>query len=259
VVLEDDAVQLQVMSLQLQAQGLEPHGCTSPEEALRQIAAMPPGPLTVLMDLRMPQMQPREFCRQARAVAPQVRIVGCSASQPEADIVAALDQFLLKPVDGATMARAIVSREERKEATGKKPSASVTAPAVDLHGETFDTLARSMSPAMLRALYAAYFTDAEQRMLTMRVAQAGGDAEAMKRSAHTLKGASGMLGVQAVAQAAFAVETLAASVLAEAPLLLDELQQRLDRAHNATREKLDTLSASANIAMVSPTAEATES
>jgi HPt (histidine-containing phosphotransfer) domain-containing protein/ActR/RegA family two-component response regulator len=257
VVLEDDAVQLQVMSLQLQAQGLEPHGCATPEGALRQIAAMPPGPLTVLMDLRMPQMQPLEFCRQARTLAPRVRIVGCSASQPEAEIVAALDQFLLKPVDGAALARAILSREEQKEATGKKPSASVAAPPVDLHGETFDNLARSMSPVMLRSLYAAYFTDAEQRLRAMRSAQAGGDAEAMQRSAHTLKGASGMLGVQAVAQAAFAVETLAAKSLAEAPLLLDELQQRLERAHNATQEKLDTLGA--NLAMVSPTAEATES
>lgn len=232
VLLEDDPLQLQVLTLQLLAQALKARGCATPQQALQQVAAAPPGAVTLLMDVHIPNMQPLEFCRQVRALRPGVRLVGCSASQPPPEVLAAFDQFVLKPADGPALSAAAFPGH-----------ANIGEARAYINIGTFENLARSMSPAMLRSLYAAYFKDAEHRLLAMESACSEKDAGAMQRSAHTLKGASGMLGVQAVAQAAFALETLDTIAFSQAPELLSHLHQRLDRARNAIQAKLDTLTA----------------
>ena len=254
VVLEDDPVQSQVMALQLEAQGWAARCCGTAQEAMREIGELAGGPVTLLMDLNVPGMTPVEFCREARALASAVWIVGCSASQPGAEVRAALDHFLMKPLDRFELLDAVSSNESGPSPALAEPKAPEHRRA--LHAETFDNLARAMTPEMLRSLYSAFFIDAEQRLGAMQAAQTQGNADAMKFSAHTLKGASGMLGAQAVAQTALAIEQLGANAVAEAPPLLHELRHRLDQAQRTVREKLDTVSG--NIAVVSPTAEAQE-
>lgn len=240
VLLEDDSLQMQVLSLQLRAEGLAPLCCGTGDEALQQIAAAAPGELTLLMDVQVAHVQPVEFCRQVRALFPAARIVGCSASRPAERVLAAFDDFCLKPVAGRALADAAFPKD-----------AKAGGPVAELNVDTFENLARSMSPAMLRSLFAAYFKDAEQRLSGMDAAYATADVAAVKRYAHTLKGSSGMLGVQAVAQAAFALETLDAP--AQAPLLLAALRRRLAHARDAIHAKLDTLSA--EVAMVPSTTD----
>jgi HPt (histidine-containing phosphotransfer) domain-containing protein len=63
-----------------------------------------------------------------------------------------------------------------------------------------------MPPGAIRELYTVYVEDTRRRIGELELFSAAGDAEAMRRCAHALKGAAAMAGVPGIASIAAGIE-----------------------------------------------------
>ena len=86
-------------------------------------------------------------------------------------------------------------------------------------------------------LVQSFQRDGEQRLTTLRSALESGDADAVRRQAHSFKGSSGNLGAQRVMSLCLNIEQhAAAGELDAVPPLLEELDAQFLLACNALNE-----------------------
>jgi CheY-like chemotaxis protein len=199
------------------------------------------GLVTVLMDLHMPDTGPSQLAATLRAAAPDVRVVGMSASQPEESLRMELDAFLLKPFDSDALGQAMCSCHDTIATAhaGKRPQRS---PRV-LDEAIFHRFAAMLPPRALASLYTAYFYDAEQRLQILRTASISCKADEFQRASHALKGSSAMLGLTMVAQRASLMEELDPTmILLHGPESLLLLRKEVERAQSLIHMRLQTMS-----------------
>lgn len=149
----------------------------------------------VLLDLQMPELSGFEVASQIRARqrdnGTRVPIVAMTARATKGDrercLSAGMDGFLAKPIQAAELFAA-VEQANAPVADAKGPSEPPAAT-----GEPFDAaraLARVAGDrALLRELAEILKSDAPKRLAEIRRAAAEGDADALSRAAHALKGA----------------------------------------------------------------------
>jgi len=86
------------------------------------------------------------------------------------------------------------------------------------------------NPDLIITIIDSFLDDCPDYMEAIREAVERGDAEALKREAHGLKGAAGSLRAQSVSEAAEALEEIGRSEdFAEGEAALDTLEQEVDR------------------------------
>jgi FixJ family two-component response regulator len=169
----------------------------------------------LFMNVQMPEMDGLEATRLLRAREDgqrRLRIVAMTANAlhgaRESYIAAGMDDFVAKPVQIAELVAAL-----RRAAAARSRSAATEPPALagvepaevapPLEREAFESLQRVMGGADSAAfaeLVCDFLESARSGVETMRAALHGGDAEALSRAAHSLKGMSATFGAFALVQ-----------------------------------------------------------
>jgi PAS domain S-box-containing protein len=174
---EDNPVNQQVAARILEKRG---HGVTvvgNGREAVAAVEAGEPRFDVVLMDVQMPEMDGLEATRAIRArekpAGPRLPIVAMTAHAMEGDrercLAAGMDGYVTKPVDVGRLLQAVESA-----VPGFDPAAAAARLGDD--------------PRLLRELLDLFWADSPRMLDEIEKAIAAGDAAALRRAAHALKG-----------------------------------------------------------------------
>ncbi len=198
----------------------------------------------VLMDVHMPVMDgvaATQAIRNLAGPAGQVCVVALTADvfadTQQRCLAAGVAEVLTKPLSLDTLQALLVRRFG--DAAGVAPSgprpllqpAPGASPGL-LDRATVDSVLGLMGSAQVPALYAGFFSQADDAARRMRESMRDADTDALRRSAHTVKGAALNLGLPALADAAALLSREAGS-LAAAQLAL--AVQRFEEVTAASR------------------------
>jgi signal transduction histidine kinase/DNA-binding response OmpR family regulator len=250
--------------------GLEALGAIEAVGAMQPAPAGSAGPATrpaeppfdlVLMDVHMPVMDGVAATQAIRALPPpagQICVVAITADvfadTQQRCLAAGVAEVVTKPLSlgglQALLARhcanasagladrspAVTDRVHvlaNDQASSQTSGQAAEAPAVLLDHATLRSVRDLMGKSQAPTLYAGFFAQADDAARRMREAMRDADPEALRRSAHMVKGAALNLGLPALAQAATLLSQ-EASTLAAARLAL--AVQRFEEITTATRD-----------------------
>jgi CheY-like chemotaxis protein/HPt (histidine-containing phosphotransfer) domain-containing protein len=211
LVVDDNEVNLRVLSLQAEGCGLPVETCPDGQAALDRIAA---GGITlVLMDCQMPVMDGYEATREIRrrevGTGRHLPIIAVTAhalaENREHCLSSGMDGFLAKPVSQDQLLATI--RSWLHSHPPGKPSAAVPPRPADA---VFDPgplrQLDKAAPGVAREILATMRLDLRQAQTGLPRLLAAADLPALGKAAHKLKGATGSVGAGACAQACAALE-----------------------------------------------------
>ena len=198
----------------------------------------------ILMDVQMPVLDGVAATQAIRALPGppgQVWVVAITADvfadTRQRCLAAGVNELLTKPLSQDAL-QAVLQRRFGARPAGEMPpqgaardGVSTGAPSLLDHA-TLDSVCKLMGRQQVPTLYGGFFTQAEDAARRMRLAMRDADPEALRRSAHNVKGAALNLGLPALAEAA-ALLSREASTLAAAHLAL--AVQRFEEVTAATR------------------------
>jgi len=191
LVVDDDALSRDVLSLLLQQAGYAVDAVESGDAALLHLQTATLAPQVVLTDLQMPGTTGRELAQRMRPLSSPALLLAMSATPPDDGSHHGFDGFLQKPFTMEALAAAIADNTS----TPVKASATKeNGKTVPLDEDIYRKLASSMRPSQLEQLYALSLSDAEARLDRMRSSAANRDDAAYCREAHAIKGSCGMVG-----------------------------------------------------------------
>jgi HPt (histidine-containing phosphotransfer) domain-containing protein len=78
-------------------------------------------------------------------------------------------------------------------------------------------LQAATDPSLMSQIFASFISDGTERIRVLKNAITERDAEALRKTAHALKGACSTIGAQPMADVALRLETLAAAPITETP------------------------------------------
>ncbi len=205
---EDNVVNQQVATLQLQRLGQEPRVVSNGQEALD--AVLLEAFDLVLMDVQMPVMDGLEASRQIRSRVPadrQPRILALTANalveDRDACLAAGMDGHLAKPVRLEELEAAL--RGTIGSAPGTAAPQPATAPAIDepyVDPTVLEALIGRLGdrgPTFRTTLLASFASEASTRLEELADAADEDNAEGVARVAHTLKSGAAALGAHTLA------------------------------------------------------------
>jgi CheY-like chemotaxis protein/HPt (histidine-containing phosphotransfer) domain-containing protein len=205
LLVDDDPIVLELLSLLLADSGTEVARATGGKEGLQ--AVKPPSllPDIILVDHQMPEVSGTDIARYIKSLPhPRPRVIAMSASPLPSHELAFFDHYLAKPIDRDLLLAAIsgapapsVAAPSRRRAAGLSPS---------LDSSTVTKLQAIMPPSAIRELYTVYVADTRQRIREMEQYSAEGDDAGLRRCAHALKGSAAMAGVPGIATIAAGLE-----------------------------------------------------
>jgi PAS domain S-box-containing protein len=192
----------------------------------------------VLMDVEMPEMDGLEATKRIRAQWPGVsgpRIVAMTAKamagDREACLAAGMDDYLSKPIRVEELAAAL-GRTGANEPAGLSPAPG--------DGEVLDASALADlraavdDPAFVADLIGTFLAEAPALVATLQRAHAAGDAEELRRAAHTLKSNARTFGATRLGDACQELEEKSrAEELDDAAALVDEIEAEYGRVEQA--------------------------
>ncbi len=237
LVVDDDEVMRDVLSLVLESETYDVVTAASGEEALALLAGAAAGQrlLCVLTDLQMPGLSGKALADALRKTcAAETRLIAMSGSEPEAGERAAYDGFLLKPfsvedftatLDELQLPVTTADKRDEGPSSHGKPAEEALDP------EVYRKLRASMPAAQLAALYTLCLDDAAMRAERMRAAAQSGDSAAFVREAHAVKGGCGMVGAREMGALAARMEAGAlacTSLLTEFTVAVARLRRMLE-------------------------------
>jgi PAS domain S-box-containing protein len=238
---EDNLVNQRVADLLLKKFG---HTVTIANHGGEAVVAFDREPFDViLMDVQMPEVDGFEATRMIRerdaASGRRTPIVAMTAHAMKGDrercLAAGMDDYVSKPVQRGELLRVLAWAADVSAARAVSlaqtpaPVGLPPAPAADFDRQA--ALGRLGGDEELFAEVAEIFrTDSPNMLDEIRAALAAGDAVAVRRSAHGLKGAAGYVGGTGVAALAMQLEKLGeAGTLADAPPAFAALELEVSR------------------------------
>jgi CheY-like chemotaxis protein len=203
LLVDDDRVALELVSLLLAINGETVIPATGGQEALEALVA--PSSLfdVVLVDCQMPLIGGAEVARRVKRLPqPRPRVLAMSASPLSPGELALFDGFLLKPVTAERLQAVLDGILPREAQAAAEPPGSL--PSLDI--ATVERLQAIMSADALQELYTVFVSDARRRIDEFERCSAEQDEKGLRRCAHALKGAAGMVGASSIASIAAGLE-----------------------------------------------------
>lgn len=228
---DDHPTNRMVIARQLALAG---YASESAEDGLQALERWRSGRYALLLsDVHMPGLDGyaltaaiREIERTQGLARTPIVALTASALKGEAErcLAAGMDEYLAKPVSVATLATCLqrwlphtrVDDNDNDNRNGNGNDAAVDAPAPTVlpQLERFQALDTEVlaaltggSPAEARAVLEDFLAATAQDLVALHAAREGGDAVALTRQAHKIKGAARMVGAAELGQVAEALET----------------------------------------------------
>jgi PAS domain S-box-containing protein len=233
---EDNLTNRYVATLMLSSLGCEVETAINGEQALAMLDQYDYA--LVFMDCEMPVMDGFTATARIRArtdAKARIPIIAVTAQAMSGDrercLAAGMDDYTCKPVSEAAFT-ALLQRwlPDELPPTQRRARAPLSS-AEEVHVldlEVIERLQRTAevtNPAMFPEILRAFTSDTRSRIAALREALAQADCEALRVSAHALKGASANLGARPMAQLADRLQALGREGSIEgAASLLDQLQ-----------------------------------
>jgi CheY-like chemotaxis protein/HPt (histidine-containing phosphotransfer) domain-containing protein len=224
LLVDDDAVSLEVMALLLAHEGHQVLRANDAGTALELLSSEKPGrPDVLLVDLQMPGVSGGQLAEKIRALgSPGPLLLAMSATEVQRQHLLAFDGFLLKPLALDDFRKALKPKRR-----GHMPGVRVAHPgkAVAVADETVDiaVIEKLLTMMPLHALQdtiAACIADTRACVHALQSQAQHGDG--VRRLAHRIKGAASMIGAVRLARLAAGLE-LGGSKEAATPGVLNEL------------------------------------
>ncbi len=204
LVIDDDAIMRELLTVILGMEGYDVQLVESGEEALELLSSGSEKVDVILVDLHMPGVQGAELAGRLNAVrGPEMLLIGMSGSKLDPGHAGLFDGFLQKPFaveDFAEVVETARAGRETGEATAGHPAkmgldktGSMNGMAV-LDEAIYGRLATILPAAQLRELYRITIEDVLRRVQLMRADMERGNMEQCRNEAHAIKGGCGMVG-----------------------------------------------------------------
>jgi two-component system sensor histidine kinase/response regulator len=245
LVAEDNVVNQRVALRQLQKLGYSADGVANGLEVLEALERIHYD--VVLMDCQMPEMDGFEATAEIRrreGSSQRTTIVAMTANALEGErercIAAGMDDYISKPVRPEAVSAII----QRWTAAANASANSAGLPVTGASGEraaldigvisNLRALQSRTEPNLLPDLIDSFLRDSAERIAAMRSAEVSGDAKALTRTAHALKGSSGTVGASRMTALCDVIEELSrASSMEGLPALIDALEEEFERVKRA--------------------------
>jgi CheY-like chemotaxis protein/HPt (histidine-containing phosphotransfer) domain-containing protein len=196
----------------------------------------------VLMDVQMPEMDGVEATRhilEREVDGERPWIVAMTAEVMRGDregfLAAGMNDYVAKPIRPQELVAAI-TRTPRRRTAAATADAEVGRPSVD--ASVLARLAESMGgdDAFVAELIEQFVTDSPALVKAARQGLEAGDADEVRRAAHTLKSNAATFGANELADRSSRLEAAArAGELGEGPAQIDAIDDELERVHAALR------------------------
>jgi two-component system, sensor histidine kinase and response regulator len=243
LVAEDNAVNREVIVLQLEQAGYKADIVTNGREALNAMKTRSYD--IALMDCQMPEMDGYEATREIRKRENEFGrpvIIAMTAHALQGDreecIAAGMDDYIAKPIRQQELARLLsrwadglrASPQSKKEDAEEKPDSddadSIDASALD----QMRKLQVKGEPDFFASLIDLFFEDAESHIEDLRQAAAKGDARLLAKKAHSLKSSCGNLGAKKMTAICNEIEAIGRRDSVEgAAAFVEELAEEFSR------------------------------
>jgi CheY-like chemotaxis protein/HPt (histidine-containing phosphotransfer) domain-containing protein len=244
LVADDNAVNLKVACAMLAKLGYEFRTAVDGRETVEAVAHGATQGLrfgAILMDVNMPEVDGLQATRQIHAAwgdnsPPIIALTAGASAEDRARCEAAgMDDYLTKPLQVAALAQALerwlaqsreVNAESAPTPAAPAPTDAPEAPLMDFSRleefREFDDEEQSMT----REVVGLFLTDTPPRLDAMAHAVAMGDANALSKAAHALKGGASNIGAKAIQQHADGLEAAAKEAMpADAQLRIAKLRE----------------------------------
>jgi two-component system, sensor histidine kinase and response regulator len=165
----------------------------------------------VLMDLEMPEMgglqATAHIRRREQGSGRHIPILALTAHAMKGDrercLAAGMDGYVAKPVQARELYQAIA------QVLPTVPAVQADVPPATILDREEALRNVGGDPVLLRELTEVFLKDCPRLLEDVRASLQTGDAVSLKRTAHSVKGAAGILGGKAVFEAALRLETMA--------------------------------------------------
>lgn len=225
LLIDDDMVSREVAATVLTLSGYSVYTADSGEAALEKIGKDDCKPSVILIDTQMPGICGVDLIKELRQRT-RATLIAISGSEAPAEVVSAADGFLLKPFEVSSLDAILENRTPAPAATSAGGGKSDGDPVVSQ--ETLAQLRSLMPEEGIREVYAAVSADLEKRLTELEAAIASGDATAVRRIGHAIKGGCGMAGALQAARLGAMLEGLpedpAGNHLGNSAKLLEDLR-----------------------------------
>ncbi len=165
----------------------------------------------VLTDMHMPGgLEGRALAeRMVAARTGETLLIGMSGSHPAQSEIELFDTFLVKPFHTNEFTAAVKEAATRAR-SGHGAAATKASVRTERTGvvdeKIFASLGATLPAGQLRELYALTLSDVRERLTKMEALLAAGDVDQVRREAHAIKGACGMVGAAELRELAAATE-----------------------------------------------------
>ncbi|MBL8420966.1 MAG: response regulator, partial [Dechloromonas sp.] len=216
----------------------------------------------VLMDCQMPEMDGFEATAQIRSRQRQgllhhpLPIVALTANAVAGDrercLVAGMDDYLSKPFTSTGLStvlrRWLPQTGTAADPPPPPPPAESAAPVASssehaVNPRALDAIRQlpgANGALLVERVIRAYLADAPARLAEMRAASAAGDADALRKAAHSMKSSSANVGADGLATVCKALETIGRGATVDGAIpLLAKAGEELPRVLTALAEQIE--------------------
>lgn len=190
LLIDDDMISREVLATVLTMSGYTVNTAVDGAGAIRLLDGAETDPEVILMDSQMPGLNGLELLAELR-LRSRAAAFAISGSNPDEELIAAADGFLLKPFGSDALRKAFEELGVPSRLTSADDGDR------DLPVVKPDILARMremMPDRAVREIYAAVVADVSARIVKVEAALAVGDTAEVRRLGHALKGGCAMAG-----------------------------------------------------------------
>ena len=241
LIAEDNPINQNVAVRLLEKLGHSADIAANGQEALTRLEERPYD--VVLMDVQMPRMDGLEASREICARWPagqRPRIIAMTAEAMEGDrqkcLAAGMEDYLVKPVTLDALRGAL----EKSHPVDREPEDTEDTESGTLDGEVLAQLREDLGgPAPVEQIVGLFLEKTPPILAELRDAVTRGDLDAVRRSAHTIKGTSATLGARALSEKCKRLEEQARTgEVADAAASLTEIEHAWGAAEAALRAEI---------------------